>query len=37
MYIPVFNPRLPDFLLGLMIGLGLAVAYHVWHGIVPIF
>ena len=37
MYIPVFNPRLPDFLLGLMIGLSLALVYHVWRGISLIF
>jgi len=32
MYIPYFNPRLPDVVLGLMIGLGIALAWHwvVW-------
>lgn len=32
MYIPFFDPRLPDVVLGLMIGLGIALAWHwvVW-------
>ena len=31
-FIPTFNPRLPDVLLGLMIGLTLALTWHwvVW-------
>lgn len=28
MYMPTFNPRLPDLLLGLVIGLSLALTYH---------
>jgi hypothetical protein len=27
-YIPTFNPRLPDLLLGLTIGLTLALTWH---------
>ena len=27
-YLPTFNPRLPDLLLGLMIGLTLALSWH---------
>ena len=25
---PIFNPRLPDLLLGMVIGLGIALACH---------
>jgi len=30
-YIPTFDPRVPDLILGLMIGLTLALVWH-WVG-----
>jgi hypothetical protein len=26
--VPIFHPRLPDFVLGLVIGLSMALAWH---------